>query len=56
MDASLVRKCALEMSDFRKVIQPVRAISSEAVLWQDPRVEGSQEETHFASSDACEDV
>lgn len=34
----------------------MRAVSSEAVLWQDPQVEGSQEETPFASSDACEDV
>lgn len=34
----------------------MRAISSEAVLWQGPQVEGSQEETHFVSSDACEDV
>lgn len=38
------------------MIQPVRAISSEAVLWRGPPVEGSQEETHSVSSGACEDV
>lgn len=38
------------------MIQPVRAVSSEAVLWQDPQVEGNQEDTHSVFSDACEDV
>ena len=49
-------KSAFKCKISGKVILPVKATSSAAVLWQDPRVEGSQEETRFASSDACEDV